>query len=79
MNKTQAKRIAEEYCGKYPDMPNLTIAKLLKKEHGMLFQSVEKARDYVRYIRGQKGDKMRQRSSTKSLFVAKSPYFTLPK
>ena len=79
MNKTQSKKIAEEYCGKYPDMPNLTIANLLKKEHGKLYESVEKARDYVRYIRGQKGDKNRRTSSTKSLFVAKSPYFTLPK
>lgn len=79
MNKTQSKKIAEEYCGKYPNMPNLTIAKLLKKEHGKLYESIEKARDYVRYIRGQKGDRNRQTSSTKSLFVAKSPYFTLPK
>ena len=79
MNKTQSKKIAEEYCGKYPNMPNLTIAKLLKKEHGKLYESVEKARDYVRYIRGQKGDKNRKRSSTKSLFVPTSPYFTLPK
>lgn len=79
MNKTQSKKIAEEYCSKYPDMPNLTIAKLLKKEHGRLYESVESARDYVRYIRGQKGDKNRKRSSTKSLFVPTSPYFTLPK
>lgn len=79
MNKTQSKKIAEEYCGKYPDMPNLTIAKLLKKEHGKLYHSVENARDYVRYIRGQKGDMHRQKSATKSLFVPISPYFTLPK
>jgi len=77
--KTKARELAEQYCKEHADMPHLTLAKLLKAKHGLVFKDVEHARDMVRVVRGQKGDRERKNTSDKSLYVEKSPYFTLPK
>lgn len=77
--KTIGRLKAEEYCKKYQDMPHLTLAKLLKKEHSKIYKDVEHARDFIRAIRGLKGSNLHQKTTDKSLYVAKSPYFTLPK
>jgi len=77
--KTQARLIAEEYCRQYKDMPNLTLAKLMIKEKGLHFASVEVARNTIRAVRGLRGQVSREKNADKSLIVAQSPYFTLPK
>jgi predicted phosphodiesterase len=77
--KTKARELAEQYCKEHADMPHLTLAKLLKAKHGLVFKDVEHARDMVRVVRGQKGDRERKNTTDKSLYVEKSPYFTLPK
>ena len=77
--KSKARTLAEEYCRKHQDMPHLTLAKLLRKEHSLLFDSIEKTRSMIRQIRGLAGDRMRKGTTDTSLFIPKSPYFTLPK
>lgn len=57
--KTAARLLAEELCAKYPEHSNLGLAKRLRTEHPECFQSVEKARDMVRTIRGVKGKRAR--------------------
>lgn len=78
-NQGQGRKLAEEYCQKYPDMPNLTLAKMLYKEHSLSFKDIEQARYKVRLVRGLAGNEQKKKASNKSLFVEKSPYFTLPK
>lgn len=51
--------IAEELCAKYPDAPNLGLARRLLKEHPECFSSLETARTMVRCIRGAKGKGLR--------------------
>jgi predicted phosphodiesterase len=50
--KTAARLLAEELCAKFPDAPNLGLARRLKKEHPKHFASIEEARGFVRLIRG---------------------------
>lgn len=78
-HKSQGRLLAEEYCRKYTDMPHLTLAKLIKKEHSRSFKDLEQIRSMIREIRGQRGVRQREQTTDKSLFVPKSPYFTLPK
>jgi len=42
---------------KFPDVPSLTLAKMLYKKHPLMFSSVENCRSAVRYRRGNKGKK----------------------
>lgn len=57
--KTQARILAEELCQKYPEHSNLGLAKKLRADHPECYSSVERARDYVRMIRGVHGKKHR--------------------
>jgi predicted phosphodiesterase len=43
---------AEKVCSRFPDAPNMQLAKKLRKEAPLLFASVEVARSMVRQIRG---------------------------
>lgn len=56
--KSQARQWAEELCSKFPDTPNLTLAKRLAKDHPEAF-TVENARSMIRLIRGQHGSAKR--------------------
>ena len=47
------------YLSEYPDAPNLTIARLMRKDHPKVFTSVEQARASVRYYRGRMGNSNR--------------------
>lgn len=57
MNNTQ---LCLQYRKKYPDMPSLTLAKLIYKESGGVMTSVESLRSTIRRIEGKKGDKERK-------------------
>jgi predicted phosphodiesterase len=48
-----AGRVARQYCEKYSATSTLAIARMLVSEQPRLFDSMEKARDIVRFHRGQ--------------------------
>lgn len=60
MPKSIAGETALEYCNKWPNLPDLTLAKKLLKDHPALFLSVDSARSIVRSYRGHMGEKMRK-------------------
>jgi len=53
--------ISKEYCLKFPDTPNRTLAKLLLKDHPTVFITLEMARRAIRYSRGANGESHRKR------------------
>lgn len=57
MTKTQ---VCREYLKKYPNYPNLKLARIIYSENNLLFKDVEDARDRVRYCTGNKGDRDRK-------------------
>lgn len=59
---------AYQYCKKFPDAPDLTLAKKLYKDEPLLFKSIESARDAVRTYRGHKG------KATRGLVKANDAY-----
>ena len=64
------KDIATEYRKKYgPEMPTLTLARILYKENIEVFKSVEDARFALRYIEGKCGDYKRKVMKDKDLVL----------
>jgi predicted phosphodiesterase len=57
--RTAKRQAAEDLCAKFPDAPNLTLARRLYKENPGQFTTIETARDMIRAIRGAKGKSMR--------------------
>ena len=55
--KTAARIYLEELCSKFPDAPNLGLAKRAKKERPESFATIEHARNMIRIIRGAHGTK----------------------
>lgn len=51
--------IAADYARRFPDHGSLTLAKLIYKDHGALFNTIEHARFAVRHVRGARGTKKR--------------------
>lgn len=64
--RTFAGILVLEYLEKWPDLPTLTLAKLIynDKDNYKVFNSIEHARDIIRYYRGLRGDKNRKDLST---------------
>jgi predicted RNA-binding Zn-ribbon protein involved in translation (DUF1610 family) len=50
------KSIALEYSKQYPKWADLTLAKKIHKDHPTIFDTVEKARNRLRYVRGKHGN-----------------------
>lgn len=50
--KSAARIIAEELCAKFPDAPNLQLARRLRNEYPESFANIDNARSIVRVIRG---------------------------
>lgn len=48
------------YCEKFPTAPDLTLAKIIYRDHPKLFTDVEHARTRIRYYRGHAGKKDRK-------------------
>ena len=61
--------IAKEYRLKHPDFPNLKLARVIYKDHSLLFKNIENARDAVRRIEGKKGAVMAKRLTDKSMVM----------
>lgn len=58
--KSKAKQLAMELCQSHTEASSLSLARKLRKEHPLLFPSIEAARSIVRYIRGAKGEQIRR-------------------
>lgn len=52
--------IIREYLLKYPNHSKLSLAKLIVKEHPMLFDDVESARSGIRHYTGTNGNYKRK-------------------
>jgi hypothetical protein len=63
-----ATKIVREYCIKWPDHGNLTIAKALYKHYPHIWSGVESVRREVRRVRGAQGEEKRKEIKDKSLF-----------
>lgn len=80
MNKSD---VAREYRQKHgPDMPTAKLARIMYKESKLIYNSVEDARDALRYIEGKRGAKLKSQVSDASFIMNQSrdcnPY-KLPK
>lgn len=63
MNKTIGTEIAKDYVRRFPDTPDMTLAKLIYKENSKCFKNLEVARSAVRYLRGHNGKNNRENVS----------------
>ena len=54
------RKVLFDVLDKYPDVPNLTAARILFRDHPEFFDSIEQARSIIRYYRGAKGDVCRK-------------------
>jgi predicted phosphodiesterase len=68
MGITIARKYIRELCKKFPDSPNLTLAKKAFKDEPKLFTCVDHARTMVRLERGATGDRNRSITKDKSNF-----------
>jgi predicted phosphodiesterase len=55
-----ASELADEYVKKHPDMPSLTLARLMAKKHPRVWKDVDAARCAIRYRRGANGKAKRE-------------------
>jgi hypothetical protein len=55
--KTAGRIYLEELCKKFPDAPNIGLAKRAKQERPETFSSIDSARSMIRIIRGAIGKK----------------------
>ena len=60
---THQGKIIIEMIEKFPQLPTLTLGKMLLSEHPLLFKDVEHARKRVQYFRGETGQDMRNKST----------------
>lgn len=75
--------IAREYRSKNPNVPTLTLARIIYKTKGneLVFTNVEDVRTCLRHIEGKTGERNRKAVKDKSLFISEPrPYnpFSLP-
>ena len=73
---SQKSSVVREYIKKYPDFPNLKLARIIYSENNLLFKDVEDARTNIRYVSGKQGKKNRKYIKKEFLQKAKSlnPY-----
>lgn len=76
MTKTQ---VCREYLKKYPNYPNLKLARIIYSENNLLFKDIEDAREKIRYCTGNKGN--RDRKYAKDFKTESKPLnpYNLPK
>lgn len=60
--------MARELIKRFPKSNNLTLAKKLYEDNGLLFNSVESARDAIRHARNAHGKESRQHNSNPEIF-----------
>lgn len=64
--------LCREYRLKYPDYPNLKLARIIYKKHPLKFKDLERVRGTLRYISGNSGSGDRKK-------VADSPFLESPR
>ena len=60
MKPTLKAEYVREYKLKYPNHSNYTLARLLNKEHPLLFDNIEATRSSIRYYTGNNGHRNRK-------------------
>lgn len=78
MPKSKKGEIVLEYVKEHPELPDLTLAKLIYKENSLHFNSVENIRDNVRSYRGHHGDRARAKYKNHSEKYKPLTYNTNP-
>ncbi len=66
--------VVREYRDKYPDYPNLKLARIIYAENKKLFTSVETVRSCIRKIQGQSGKNTRVKETHKQGPRPYNPY-----
>jgi predicted phosphodiesterase len=66
--KTPARIEGENLCRKFPNAPDMQLARMLYKSFDKQLKDVETARAYIRTIRGHIGNNNRKNTKDKSLF-----------
>ena len=66
--KTPARIEGENLCRKFPNAPDMQLARMLYKSFNQQLKDVETARAYIRTIRGHIGKNNRERTKDKSLY-----------
>jgi predicted phosphodiesterase len=64
-------KLIKDYLEEYPEMPSLSLAKLIYKYNSENFKNIEDVRGYIRYYRGTNGD-IHRRNLTDRRFVRQS-------
>jgi len=59
------RKVLFDYLDKYPDAPSHQIARMLHRDHPLMFLTHENARISIRYYRGATGDLSRRLLATK--------------
>lgn len=55
--ETYVGKVAREYCDAHPDLPTITIARMLVAREKAIFTSLDQARNAVRWMRGERKNK----------------------
>ena len=66
---TSGTEIVRENLLKFPDIPTMTLAKKIYKEHSKYFRDLESVRSAIRRVRGQSGELNRNKTTDKSFFT----------
>lgn len=69
MSESSKAGIVRNYITKFPNTPNLTLAKKIYAENSKTFKDVEDARSMIRKKKGQSGETERKRVKDKSQFA----------
>jgi predicted phosphodiesterase len=66
-------RVAREYMDKeeYKGMPRAKLARIMRNENPLIFNTAEEARDSLRYIAGKHGGQLKQRLGVQTAFLEK--------
>lgn len=73
MKTPERTEIIRAACRRFPDLPSLTLARKLFKDHRALFKNLDQARAAVRYHRGNFGNSNRSYLKDKSLIRPNQP------
>lgn len=59
-------QVVLEYLKKYPDIPNLQLARIIYRDNIELFNNQEAVRTCIRYYKGADGNKNRKKLKTRN-------------
>jgi len=68
MSKEKRKKVVQKFLSDFPNLPNLTLAKMIYKDNKLLFTDIDAVRSAIRYHKGSLGTKnLRKLKSDKFL------------